>query len=123
VENGGGCFFVKSGPFHNAGCIMYSISIFYFTLYLFGGAYAPNAPPAYGPGPPASRVAMPPFRERSVAIRYAILTCAQKLSDSQHNLAREAGKQKSDEKDLDQNTDVLRRTGASERFVTSVDEE
>ena len=28
---------------------MYNISIFYFTLYLFGGAYAPNAPPAYGP--------------------------------------------------------------------------
>jgi len=46
VENGG-CFFVKSGPFLNAGCIMYSISIFYFTFYLFGG-YAPNAPPAYG---------------------------------------------------------------------------
>jgi len=43
----GGVFFVKSGPFLNAGCIMYSISIFYFTFYLFGG-YAPNAPPAYG---------------------------------------------------------------------------
>ena len=44
VENGE-CFFVKSGPFLNAGCIMYSISIFYFTFYLFGGgAYAPNAP-------------------------------------------------------------------------------
>ena len=26
-------FFVKSGPFLNAGCIMYSISIFYFTFY------------------------------------------------------------------------------------------
>jgi len=38
---------VKSRPFLNAGCIMYSISIFiYFTFYLFGGsAYAPNAPP------------------------------------------------------------------------------
>ena len=35
--NGGGCFFVKSGPFLNAGCIMYSISIFYFTFYLFAG--------------------------------------------------------------------------------------
>jgi len=33
------CFFVKSGPFLNTGCIMYSISIFYFTFYLFGGAY------------------------------------------------------------------------------------
>jgi len=31
----GGCF-VKSGPFLNAGCIMYSISIFYFTFYLQG---------------------------------------------------------------------------------------
>jgi len=28
---------------------MYSISIFYFTFYLFGGEYAPNAPPAYEP--------------------------------------------------------------------------
>jgi len=28
--------FVKSGPFLNAGCIMYSISIFYFTFHLFG---------------------------------------------------------------------------------------
>jgi len=29
---------------------MYSISIFYFKFYLFGwGAYASNAPPAYGP--------------------------------------------------------------------------
>jgi len=33
----GGVFFVKSGPFLNAGCIMYSISIFYFPFYLFGG--------------------------------------------------------------------------------------
>ena len=33
-----GVFFVKkSGPFLNAGCITYSISIFYFTFYLFGG--------------------------------------------------------------------------------------
>jgi len=48
-----GVFFVKSGPFLNAGCIMYSISIFYFTFYLFGGGmYAPNAPPAYGPEKP-----------------------------------------------------------------------
>ena len=38
VENS---FFVKSGPFLNAGCIMYSISIFYFTFYLFGCVYAP----------------------------------------------------------------------------------
>jgi len=47
-----GCF-VKNGPFLDAGCIMYSISIFYFTFYSLGrGAYAPNAPaPAYGPEP------------------------------------------------------------------------
>ena len=33
-----GVFFVKkSGPFLDAECIMYSISIFYFTFYLFGG--------------------------------------------------------------------------------------
>ena len=46
-----GGVFVKSGTFLNAGCLMYSIiiGIFYFTFYLFGGAYAPNAPPAYGP--------------------------------------------------------------------------
>jgi len=43
VENGG--VVCKSGPFFNAGCIMYSINIFYFTFYLFGGAYAPNSPP------------------------------------------------------------------------------
>jgi len=35
----GGVFVKKSVPFLNAGCIMYSISIFYFTFYLFGGAY------------------------------------------------------------------------------------
>jgi len=48
-----GVFFCKkSGPFLNAGCIMYSISIIYFTFYLFGGsAYTPNTlPPAYRPG-------------------------------------------------------------------------
>ena len=28
--------FVKSGPFLDAGCIVYSISIFYFTFCLFG---------------------------------------------------------------------------------------
>jgi len=33
----GGVFCKKSGPFLNEGCIMYSISIFYFTFYLFGG--------------------------------------------------------------------------------------
>jgi len=36
VENWG-LLFVKGGPFLNAGCIMYGISIFYFTFYLFGG--------------------------------------------------------------------------------------
>jgi len=34
VENG---FFVKSGPFLNAGCIMYSISIFLFYILLIWG--------------------------------------------------------------------------------------
>ena len=46
VEMGCVFFCKKSGPFLNAGCIMYSISIFYFTFYLFGGsAYARNASP------------------------------------------------------------------------------
>jgi len=53
MENrGGGVFLVKNGPFLNAGCIMYSISIFYFTFYLFGGGVRtdPTHPlPAYGP--------------------------------------------------------------------------
>jgi len=49
VKNGGSCkkwkmrgvFLVKSGPFLNAGCIMYSISIFlFYILLIFGGAYA-----------------------------------------------------------------------------------
>ena len=43
-KSGEWVFFVNSGPFLNAGCIMYSISIFYFTYYLFGGAYAPPLP-------------------------------------------------------------------------------
>jgi len=32
-----GCFGKKGGPFLKAGCNMYSISIFNFTFYLFGG--------------------------------------------------------------------------------------
>jgi len=49
VENGG---VVKSGPFLNAGCIMYSrLSVFlFYILLIWGDAYAPNAPHAYGPG-------------------------------------------------------------------------
>jgi len=49
VENG--VFCKKSGPFLNAACIMYSISIFYFTFYIFGGGVSrhPTHPPAYGP--------------------------------------------------------------------------
>ena len=44
VENGFFC--KKSGPFLNAGCIMYSISIFlFYILLILGGMYAPNAPP------------------------------------------------------------------------------
>ena len=119
----GGVFCKKwTFPQRRVHYVQYQYFLFYILL-IWGCIRTERTPPTYGPRPPASRVAMPPLRERSVAIRYAILTCAQKLSDSQHNLAREAGKQKSDEKDLDQNTDVLRRTGASERFVTSVDEE
>jgi len=34
----GVCFFVKSGPFLNAGCIMYSISIFILHFTHLGGA-------------------------------------------------------------------------------------
>jgi len=54
VENGGvfcrkkvenGVFCKKSKPFLNAGCIMYSISIFILHFTHLGGAYAPNAPP------------------------------------------------------------------------------
>jgi len=49
VENGE-CFFVKSGPFLNAGCIMYSISnfILHFT-YLGEVRTHPTHPSAYGP--------------------------------------------------------------------------
>jgi len=38
-------FFVKSRPFLNAECIVYSISIFLFYILQIWGAYAPNAPP------------------------------------------------------------------------------
>jgi len=47
---GGGC--KKSGPFLtflNAGCIMYSISIFYCKFYLFGGGVCMH-PPCLRPG-------------------------------------------------------------------------
>ena len=43
VENRG-CFVKKSGPFLNAGCIMYSISIFILRYTYLGGAYVPNDP-------------------------------------------------------------------------------
>jgi len=39
---------VKSGLFLNAGCIVYSISIFILHFTYLGGAYAPNAPPVHG---------------------------------------------------------------------------
>ena len=47
-----GVFFCKkSGHFLNAGWIMYSISIFYFTFYLFGGCVrTQRTPSTYGPG-------------------------------------------------------------------------
>jgi len=41
VENGG-CFFVEKWTFLNAECIMYSVSIFYFTFYLCGGVPEPG---------------------------------------------------------------------------------
>jgi len=65
-----GVFFIKSEPFLNAGCIMYSISIFYFTFYLFGGCVRTQRtpPPAYGP------------EVRYDTIRDALLTSAQKLT-------------------------------------------
>jgi len=41
-----GVFFVKkSGPFFNAACIMYSITILILRFTYLGGAYAHNAPP------------------------------------------------------------------------------
>ena len=45
------CFFVKkSGPFLNAGCIMYSISIFYILHFTYSGAgcIRTQRTPAYG---------------------------------------------------------------------------
>jgi len=48
VENG--VFCKKSGPFLNAGGIMYSISIFILHFTYLGGAYAPNAPPSLPTG-------------------------------------------------------------------------
>jgi len=48
---GGVFFFVKSGPFLNAECIMYNISIFYFKFYLFVGCVrTQRTPAAYWPG-------------------------------------------------------------------------
>ena len=50
-EKWGGVFFVKSGPFLNAGFIMYSISIFLFYILLIWGLrmHPTHPPPAYGP--------------------------------------------------------------------------
>jgi len=57
VQNVGGVFFAKKWKMW--GCKKWTFpqsrvhyvqyQYFYFTFYLFGGAYAPNAPPAYGP--------------------------------------------------------------------------
>jgi len=61
MENGGCCFGKKSGKWgvffvkkvelsSTQGALCTVSVFFYFTFYLFGGAYAPNAPPAaYGP--------------------------------------------------------------------------
>ena len=48
VKNGG-CT-VKSGPFLNAGWIMYSISIFILHFTCLGVRTHPTHPPTYGPG-------------------------------------------------------------------------
>ena len=46
----GGVFCKKSGPFLNAGCIMYSISIFFILHFTYLGVRThPTDPPAYGP--------------------------------------------------------------------------
>jgi len=46
-----GVLFVKSGPFLNAGCIMYSMSIFILHFTYLGVRTHPahRPPPAYGP--------------------------------------------------------------------------
>jgi len=49
MENEGGFKKVDLSSTQGALCTVGPISILYFTFYLFGGAYAPNAPPAYGP--------------------------------------------------------------------------
>jgi len=49
-----GCF-VKSGPFLNAGCIMYSISIFILHFTYLGVRTHPTHPLAYGPVTTSSR--------------------------------------------------------------------
>jgi len=41
---GGGVFFVKSGPFLNAECIMYSISIFILHFTYLGGVCTQRTP-------------------------------------------------------------------------------
>ena len=47
---GGGGVFVKKVDLSSTQGALYTVSVFfYFTFYLFGGAYASNAPPAYGP--------------------------------------------------------------------------
>jgi len=46
VGNGGGVFFVKKVDLSSTQVALCTVSVFYyFTFYLFGGAYARNAPP------------------------------------------------------------------------------
>ena len=48
VKKSGKCFFfVKKWTFPQRRVHYVQYQYFYFTFYLFGGAYAPNAPPAY----------------------------------------------------------------------------
>ena len=52
----GGCFFVKKWTFpkRRVHYVQYRYFLFYILLFFGGGgAYAPNAPPAYGPGFPS----------------------------------------------------------------------
>ena len=45
----GGVFCKKVDLSSTQGALCTVSVFFYFTFYLFGGGYAPNAPPAYGP--------------------------------------------------------------------------
>jgi len=62
-----GVFCKKSGPFLNAGCIMYSVSIFYFTFYLFEGGAGTH--PTHPPPVPTGLSSMRPLASCTAATR------------------------------------------------------